>query len=57
MEIICRGRGHDTSSTGVITDVYNSVFIYVYEASGLKFRSSYTYSDVITGEIEIIEID
>ncbi|MBQ1299801.1 MAG: hypothetical protein IIY25_01660 [Erysipelotrichaceae bacterium] len=46
-------RGRELSDTGVITAVFGKIFTFEYERNGQKFKSSFTYTDVMTGGISI----
>jgi uncharacterized protein Veg len=53
VKITYHTRGRELSDTGVITAVFGKIFTFEYERNGQKFKSSFTYTDVMTGGISI----
>lgn len=55
VEITVNGKRNKTEVfTGVITEVYNSVFVVEIDVDGEQFeRHSYNYTDVLTKTIEL----
>ena len=57
VRISYNSRGREVSDIGTITAVFNSLFIFEYQRKGQNFKSSFTYSDVMTEEIYVDEYD
>ena len=57
VKISYNSRGREVSDIGTITAVFNSLFVFEYQRKGLNFKSSFTYSDVMTEEIYVDEYD
>ena len=53
VKITYHTRGRELSDTGVITAVFGKIFTFEYGRNGQKFKSSFTYTDVMTGGISI----
>ncbi len=53
VKITYHTRGRELSDTGVIAAVFGKIFTFEYERNGQKFKSSFTYTDVMTGGISI----
>lgn len=53
VKITYHTRGRELSDTGVVTAVFGKIFTFEYERNGQKFKSSFTYTDVMTGGISI----
>ena len=53
VKITYHTRGRELSDKGVITAVFGKIFTFEYERNGQKFKSSFTYTDVMTGGISI----
>lgn len=53
VKITYHNRGREVSDIGVITAAFGNIFTFEYERNGQKFKSSFTYSDVMTGGISV----
>ena len=49
-------RGKEVGDVGTITSVFNSLFIFEYQRNNRSFKSSFTYTDVMTDVICVEEI-
>lgn len=57
VKITYHNRGREISDVGVITAAFGNIFTFEYERKGQKFKSSFTYSDVMTGGISLAPAD
>ena len=57
VKITYHNRGRELSDTGVITAAFGNIFTFEYERNGQKFKSSFTYKDVMTRGISIEPVD
>ena len=56
VRVIYNNRGREFSDEGMITAVFNNVFVFEFERNNQKFKASFTYTDVMTGGIELEEM-
>ncbi len=57
VKITYHNRGREVSDTGVITAAFGKIFTFEYVRNGQKFKSSFTYTDVMTGGISVNAIE
>ncbi len=48
-----QNRGKEKSDKGVITAAYGKIFMFEYERNGKKFKETFSYTDIMTGDIKV----
>ena len=52
--IVYNNRGREVKEEGTITNVYKNIFIFSFVRNGQSFKSSFTYSDLLTNVITLL---
>ena len=53
VKVSYNSRGKEVSDIGIITAVFNSLFIFEYQRNNQQFKASFTYTDVMTEVISV----